>query len=165
MFSINLPNLVGWLQETLMKDQKLFWNYSFYLEGQALRKKQRALWKAENERKYLIFDFECTGCQSTPQHLLNTNLLNLVSLLQETLVKQQKIFHSYSFWLEGQFQEKSKEDCQTEKNCANTFYLILGALVGRTRPKSVKYRFIKFDWLTRRDPNKGAKVILKTYSF
>ena len=29
LVSINLPNLVGWLGETLRKEQKLFWSYSF----------------------------------------------------------------------------------------------------------------------------------------
>ena len=31
-------------------------------------------------------------------------------------------------------EKKAREDCQTEKNCANVFYLILGVLVGRARP-------------------------------
>ena len=43
----------------------------------------------------------------------------------------------------------------------NDLYLILGALIGRVRPKSVKYQFISFGWLTPRDLEEGAKIILK----
>ena len=38
----------------------------------------------KKEPKCLIFDFGWTGWQSTPQHLLNINLPNLVDRLQET---------------------------------------------------------------------------------
>ena len=43
----------------------------------------------------------------------------------------------------------------------NDLYLILGALIGRARPKSVKYQFTNFGWLTPRDFEEGAKIILK----
>ena len=55
MFSINLPNLVGWLQETLMKEQKLFWNYSFYLEGQALREKNKEHYEKQKKDENILY--------------------------------------------------------------------------------------------------------------
>ena len=43
----------------------------------------------------------------------------------------------------------------------NDLYLILGALIGRVRPKSVKYPFTNFGLLTPRDFKEGTKIILK----
>ena len=34
LVNIDLPDLVGWLEETLRKEQNLFWGYSFWLEGE-----------------------------------------------------------------------------------------------------------------------------------
>ena len=33
MFNISLPNFIGWLQQTLRKEQKLFSSSSFYLKS------------------------------------------------------------------------------------------------------------------------------------
>ena len=46
----------------------------FLTRRPVLRRKQRPLWKEQKEWKCLIFDFGCTGWQSTPQNLLNINL-------------------------------------------------------------------------------------------
>ena len=40
MFKINLSIFVKSLQETLGKEQKLFWNYSFLLKGKFLEKQK-----------------------------------------------------------------------------------------------------------------------------
>ena len=66
MFSINLPNLVGWLQETLMKEQKLFWNYSFYLEGQALRKKKEHYEKQKKTENILYLILSALVAKARP---------------------------------------------------------------------------------------------------
>ena len=52
--------------------------------------------------------------------------------LQETLRKEQKLFWSYSFFLEKKFSEKAKEHYEKKKS-ENVLYLILGALVTRGR--------------------------------
>ena len=41
MLKINSPNLFGWLQETLRKEQKLFGSSSFYLESKLSQKKNK----------------------------------------------------------------------------------------------------------------------------
>ena len=43
MFKINLPIFVKSLQETLGKEQKLFWNYSFLLKGKFLEKQKNTV--------------------------------------------------------------------------------------------------------------------------
>ena len=45
-----------------------------------------------------------------------------------------EVTHSNS---KGNFKKKTKDDYQTDKNYENGLYLILGALVGRARPKII----------------------------
>ena len=50
LVNIDLPNLVGWLEETLTKEQKLFSGHPFQLEDQIQEKKralQDTLWKEQ----------------------------------------------------------------------------------------------------------------------
>ena len=74
----------------------------------ALRKNQGGPSNREKLRECFILDSGCTGWQNTPQNLLNINLPNLVGWLQETLRKEQKLFRSDTFQLDGKFLKKNK---------------------------------------------------------
>ena len=74
----------------------------------ALRKNQGGPSNREKLRECFILDSGCTGWQNTPQNLLNINLPNLVGWLQETLRKEQKLFRSDTFQLDGKFFKKNK---------------------------------------------------------
>ena len=60
---------------------KIILKLLFVTRKRVLIKNQRTLSNKEKLRKWLIFDSGCTGWQSTPQNLLNINLLNLVAWL------------------------------------------------------------------------------------
>ena len=71
---------------------------SFFLSSRrVLIKNKRALSNTENWWKWLIFDSGCSNWQSTPQNLLNIDLANLVSWLQKTIEKEQKLFWNSCF--------------------------------------------------------------------
>ena len=101
----------------------------------ALRKNQGGPSNREKLRECFILDSGCTGWQNTPQNLLNINLPNLVGWLQETLRKEQKLFRSDTFQLDGKFLKKKTKHYKKKKNSENALYLILSTLVGRARPK------------------------------
>ena len=94
LLNINLSNLVGCLQNPLRKVQKLFGSLQFYLESKLSEKSKQ---HHEKKKKRAIWDFGCTGWQSTPQNIFNNNLPKLVGWLQQTLRKEQKLLWSYSF--------------------------------------------------------------------
>ena len=78
---------------------------------QVLSKNQKALSKRRKLRKRLKFDSGCTVWQSTPQNLLNINLTNSVSSLEEPLGKEQKVILRspiVSFVVKGIFGKTSK---------------------------------------------------------
>ena len=81
---------------------KIICNFVFLSQKQAIRKKQTTLLQEEKEPECLICEFRCTGWQNTPQNLFNNSLPNLIVWLQQTLSKEQTLFGSYSFELEGQ---------------------------------------------------------------
>ena len=59
------------------------------------------IWKSTIQHrkwgKWLIFDSGCTGWQSMPKNLVNIDSPNLVSWLEESLRKEQKLCRGYSF--------------------------------------------------------------------
>ena len=58
LFNINLPNLVGWLQETLRNGQKLFWSYSFFLtRTSVLRKISKSTMNRRKRAKMFYISF------------------------------------------------------------------------------------------------------------
>ena len=68
-----------------------------FLTRMPILKKIKELSNREKLRECLIFDFGCSGWQSTPQNLLNIDLPNLVGWLDESLLKEQKLFWIYTF--------------------------------------------------------------------
>ena len=53
LFITNLPNLIGWLQQTLRKEQKLFWS-SFYL-GSRLSEKNKQHFEKKKKNQNVLY--------------------------------------------------------------------------------------------------------------
>ena len=100
LLKIKLPNLIGWLQQSLMKEQKLSWSSCFYLEGKLSDKKQKTLWKEEKEQQCLICDFRCIDWAYLPEHAPISTKFQFTKfgrLTPRGLSEQGKIFWSYAF--------------------------------------------------------------------
>ena len=66
LLNINLPNLVGYLQETLWKEQRIILKFFFLSQKEVIRKKQATLWKEEKESNVLFVILGALVWQSTP---------------------------------------------------------------------------------------------------
>ena len=155
-------NKLGWLTTTDPKKVgKLILKWLFLTRSPALTMKQRALWAEEKEQKCLIFDFGCTVWQSTPQNLFKINLRNLVSSLQQTLRKEQKLCWSSPFYLRRKLSEKNKQHFESNKKNQNVLYVIFGALVGRARHEICKISIYQIFFDAWKRSYGKANIILK----
>ena len=81
----------------LKKTSKIILKQLVLIRRTVLRRNEGRPSNREKLRECLLFDSEYTGWQSTPQNLFNSNSPNLISSLQQTLRKDEKLFWSNSF--------------------------------------------------------------------
>ena len=127
----------------------------------ALRKNQGGPSNREKLRECFILDSGCTGWQNTPQNLLNINLPNLVGWLQETLRKEQKLFRSDTFQLDGKFLKKKQSTIKRRKTAKMPYIWFWVHWLAEHAPNSDQYQFTKLGLLAATDPKEGTKITWK----
>ena len=140
---------------------RIIFKILFLSPQRVLLKNQRALSSTENGRKWLLFDSGCSGWQSTPENLVNIDLPNLVGWLQDTLWKEQKLFRVILSNSKASFNKKTSNFIQHKKWAKLTYIWFWVQSLAEPAPKTGKYRFNKFGWLTRRDAKEEAKIFFK----